>query len=804
LPATEREPSVEAPAGEARAEVEPEWRVPEILDDRYRIETLIGRGGMGEVWCARDLVLGRRVAVKLIALDPDELARSRFMIEARATARLQHRNVLTIHDVGEIDGRPYLVMELLLGTTLDKLGTRLHWTQVVELGIELSCGLAAAHRSGVLHRDIKPNNAILTDDGHVKLLDFGLAKLNARRSTTIPPPSAWQERSASPRPANENAPASLRGERACPAPPEAAGDAGPRTLTDPGVLVGTPDYMPPESWRGEPATPQSDVYSLGALLFELCAGYPPHREVASHARHLAVQQRDAPLLTGVEPTVDPAFAAIVARCLSRNPAHRYASGEELHEALKRLELPACRGPVPRGNPYRGKRCFEAEHRAVFFGRQNEIRTVVERLRDTSLVVVAGDSGVGKSSLCRAGVLPAVEDGSLGGGCTWRVATLVPDRTPVLALAAALAPWLGMNEEAAARLMREQPSAIARTAGERLGTDTGLVLFVDQLEELVGDGGAGEGAIVARVLGHLATAPRAIRVLMTVRSDALDHVVDLPGLGREIPLALYVLKPLSCEAIREAVVGPARAAEVTFAPESLVESLVGAATRTRRAWPLVQIVLAELWEARDPRTDAISAAALDEIGGIDGAIARHAEEVILSMTAVNRAASRRILTRLVGPEGKPIARFEQELLSDELSTWAALDGLVKGRLLVASESAQGTAYEIAHEALIQRWETLRRWLAEQAETRVLRSQIAEAARAWERQGRAREALWSAEQLVALRDVEPDDMDPGDLAFIEASKRESKRARGGAVAGVARRVTAAREWIRARVAGATQRG
>src|SRR5262249_39027433 len=139
-------------------------------------------------------------------------------------------------------------------------------------------------------------------------------------------------------------------------------------------------------------------------------------------------------------------AAVVDRCLARDPARRPASGDELREALERLSPERRAIAIPEGNPYRGLRPFEAEHRALFFGRGADVRVVLERLRTEPWVLVAGDSGVGKSSLCRAGVLPRVADGELDPTRSWSVVTLVPGRRPVQALASALAPRLGVSHE----------------------------------------------------------------------------------------------------------------------------------------------------------------------------------------------------------------------------------------------------------------------------------------------------------------------------------------------------------------------
>ena len=188
----------------------------------------------------------------------------------------------------------------------------------------------------------------------------------------------------------------------------------------------------------------------------------------------------APPLAKAAPSVDARLAALVDRCLAHEPAARFASSDELLEGLLALSGDAA-APAslarPDGNPYRGLMPFEAEHRALFFGRGREIRAVVERLRAERLVVVTGDSGAGKSSLCRAGVLPLVADGTLREGRRWSTATLVPGRHPVRALAAAVATSDGGDEDELEALAARAPDELARRLQKRLGRDTGLLLFV---------------------------------------------------------------------------------------------------------------------------------------------------------------------------------------------------------------------------------------------------------------------------------------------------------------------------------------
>jgi eukaryotic-like serine/threonine-protein kinase len=831
------------------------FRPPPSFDE-YRLVELLGRGGMGEVYLAYDKILDRPVAVKFISgLEPSQTARERFLVEARAAARLQHPNVVTIYRVGELDDRPFIISEFVHGKSLDTLPKPMDFTRALELGRGLARGLAAAHRRNVLHRDIKPANAILTDDGEVKLLDFGLAKLLdsalhgsdpasvvafAARSPVLvlPPPATPPSRASfssplllatlaqvtphpiaptprtatatprspadSPRntadlapvpiaghlptplvidaPLRESTLASAPGPAAAPrpdgapepAPPVSNPEAG-SAITDAGTLLGTPDYLPPELWRGEPATRRSDVYSLGALLFELCTGHPPHRDVPITTLPHLIQRSDAPRLIDLVPGIDPRFSAVIERCLRRNPADRFASGDELREALEQVGIDV-RGPaLPEGNPYRGLHSFEAEHRALFFGRRAEIGAVIDRLRSEPLVLVAGDSGVGKSSLCRAGVLPHVEEGAIGDARAWSVVALVPGRRPLVALAAALAPHLGVDEEALLKNLCLEPAALARSLRRHHGDAKGLVLFVDQLEELVTMGDATETEILGEALRPLTSGVPGVRLLMTVRSDFLTRVLAVTGFGDEVSRRLYLLRPLSVEGTRDAIVGPARAKGVTFESDTLVSTLVASAAITEGGLPLLQFALAELWDARDVVRAAITSAALAAIGGVGGALARHADDVLLGLAPAPRAAARRILIALVTLDGTRARRTESELAGGDPVAHGALSALVRARLLVARDTELGPTYELAHEALVKGWATLARWIEQQADTRPARHRLETAAAEWDRLGRVREAQWRAHQLTEIGQIAPEDLAPRDAAFLEASRHGVRRAK-----------------------------
>ncbi len=725
-----------------------DWAPPLVFAE-YQLLWMLGRGGMGEVYLGHDKLLDRPVAIKFIStVAPDDNIKEQYLTEARAAARLQHPNVVTVHRVGEIDGRLYIVSEYVRGQTLELVQKPLPWHQALELGIGLTRGLAEAHRRGVLHRDIKPGNAILADNGEIKLLDFGLAKCMDRTGPlpiaagpsstseeTIAPtidfndPGAvahlggqGQKSAASPGKAGElpvvRVPlrASLRGHARqllmahnLPSLADASKTSGTyRRIAVTSSIKGTPMYMAPEVLTGLTATRRSDVYSMGALLFELCASVPPYYDVPLDQLQKIVPSRDAPPLVHIAPAVDVRFASVIDRCLKRNAAERYASGEELLEALEQL-LSSAVANVPDGNPYRGLWPFEDNHRALFFGRRGEIGTLLGRMHTESCVVIAAESGIGKTSLCRAGILPLIKDGTLDNSSQWRIATLTIGRQPMRALVSALAPALEISENELQILLAADPLKLGNEIAARLPWGSKLLFFVDQLEELLTCCSLEEARAVSQALGALLSPRPQIRMLITVRSDQVSRVGVLPGLGEAMLRYLYILRPLSSERLREIVVSPALALGVRFEPSSLIDELVDFAAQTDGGLPLLQLTLAELWESREGTV--ISQATVDSIGGIRGALFRHADHVIGSMLADRRLLARRVLCTLMSASKTPIHSKESELLALDPAMPAVLDMLVRTRLVFARNTADGAIYEIAHTTLLSDWPSFQRWLTE---------------------------------------------------------------------------------------------
>ncbi len=256
---------------------------------RYEVTALLGQGAMGIVYLGRDPLLHRTVAIKVLTIYNDEFRR-RFEREARTIAKLNHVNVVAIYDVGEDHGRPFLAMEFVEGETLRALIDRrapLSLHSKLEIVIALCAGLGYAHRTGIMHRDIKPANVMITDEGVVKLLDFGLARM-------------LDEESGS-------------------------------DLTRVGALLGTPSYMSPEQVQGLPLDRRSDVFAVGALMYELLSYRKPYGEDGPHVILHRIVHTDPPPLTDVC-AIDPMVSSIVARAMDRRPDRRYATLEDLSAA----------------------------------------------------------------------------------------------------------------------------------------------------------------------------------------------------------------------------------------------------------------------------------------------------------------------------------------------------------------------------------------------------------------------------------------------------------------------------------------
>ncbi len=275
----------------------------------YRIDGVLGQGGMGIVYRAHDLKLQRPVAVKLLPpeLTADPERRKRFLLEARAAARVTHPAIAQVYDVGEHEGIIFIAMELVEGRTVAALvqSKELDLLGAIDIAIEVAEGLARAHEMGIVHRDVKPANVIVTRDGHAKILDFGLAKLTDPTESTLTAAAAGV-------------------------------DVSTMTQTQLGAVKGTPAYMSPEQIKAGPVDARSDLFSLGVMLFEMATGEVPFRRETPVETMHAVAFEDTPSIHTRQPNLPVDLQRIVARCLQKRPEDRYPNARQLAQELRQL------------------------------------------------------------------------------------------------------------------------------------------------------------------------------------------------------------------------------------------------------------------------------------------------------------------------------------------------------------------------------------------------------------------------------------------------------------------------------------
>ncbi len=708
--AAETDPTLpEAPPRPVEQLLRPGTRVAQ-----YELIRELGRGGMGRVYLARDTRLGRRVAIKFL-VGRDARFTGRFLAEARATAGCNHENIVIIHEVGEHEQLPFMVLEYLEGDPLrDLMGRRLSPSRAVEIAVPLVRALVRAHELGIVHRDLKPENVFVTTAGVVKVLDFGIA-------------TAMQSRDE--------------------------------------ALIGTLPYMAPEQLSAGAIDHRTDLWAVGVVLWEMLAARHPLAPASptDMAQRVLDLDRPMPALVREVPDLPAPLERAIDRCLAKRPEQRWASAAELLAELERL-LPGRSGrQLAEGeSPYPGLVAFQEADADRFFGRARDVVRAVHRIRERPLLAVVGPSGVGKSSFVRAGVVPALK----GSGETWEAHILRPGRDPLASLASVLQPLTASSATDLAARMAEHRALVDRLRAEpgHLGSllrsrarqqNAHILLFVDQFEEIYTLAEPGDRAAFTACLAGVADdAAAPLRVVMAMRSDFLDRAADDPRFGEELTRGLVFLSPPDRPGLREALVAPIDLVGYRFEHDDIVERMLDELASTAGALPLLQFAAAKLWDSRDRARKLLTRRGYDEIGGIGGAPSAHADQVLAGLAAPAQKLARALFQRLVTPERTRAVVDLTELRSmggaDAGEVDRLVDHLTAARLLVGQQRGdEGAAVEIVHESLITTWPTLRRWLDEDQEDAAFVEQLRTAARQWDQRDRPQGLLWSGEAVDEAR-------------------------------------------------------
>jgi WD40 repeat protein/serine/threonine protein kinase len=699
--------------------------------DHYELMRLLGRGGMGEVYLARDTHLGRKVALKLIhrKLVHDPQLAEQLLFEARATARFNHPNIVTIYGVGEHDGRPYVALEFLRGQNLRErlIEQHLSVAEVLRIALPIAQALQEAHENGILHRDLKPENVVISRDGRVRVLDFGLAKFlpgeeAARRDSVMP---EMEQR--------------------------AREDESNRTLT------GTPGYMAPEQWLSDPLGGRADVWALGAMMYEMLTGALPYDEES-----LTVQ---CARVCGPQPVppipdtfmVPEELNELVLSCLFKRQKER-PTAEHVVRSLTSLLTPQRGAQVASGferSPYRGLMAFRLEHAALFFGREAEIDALVERSRVSPVLPVVGPSGAGKSSLVQAGLVPRLlEQGD------WLLMPIRPGKRPFRTLAASLLVQKNLSKshpvaaEAeidalkqqlidAPRTLSLELSALAEREGGR------LLLVVDQLEELfthVEDEYI-QQCFIKALFSAAEDAQDPVRVVFTLRDDFLWRVVT-DSRSRDVLSQVTVVQRLDDSNLVTTLTRPLEMCDYAFEDDAMPQEMAAAVSDEPACLPMLQFAAHQLWEQRDQERRLLLRSSYEAMGGVEGALAKHADGVIEGLSERQRITAREMLLRLVtqAQTRRLVSRINiVQGLDDVAST--VLSRLIDARLVALVRTAQEEAYlELAHESLIYGWQRLSRWIDESREDLAFVLEVTEAAELWDKRGRRVAELWQGEALV----------------------------------------------------------
>lgn len=738
----------------------------------YELEGLIGMGGFGAVYRARQAIVEREVAIKIIwpafANHPNFIRH--FEAEAQVVAGLEHPYIVPLYDYWRDPEGAYIVMRWLRGGHLRQLMDEqgaLPVGRVNHLLENISAALALAHRYGVVHRDLKPENILLDEDGNAYLADFGIAQILSKSA---------------------NKQDELSG-------------------------MGSPAYAAPEQLAGSLTSSQSDIYSLGILLFEMLTGQHPFPELADYSLTQMLQARlttPLPLISTLRPDLPMRLDEVLQRATAFDPKSRYpdalslthdfqqVTGQGLRLSPSTVTPSRPRELIP--NPYKGLRAFQETDAANFFGREALTQRLLKRFSEQSaysrFLAVVGPSGSGKSSAVRAGLIPELRRGALAGSATWFYDQFAPGTQPFNALETVLMSLAAQPPQDLPQRLRATPQGFASVLNDCLpDANSELCLFIDQFEEVFTQADPAELEIFLLSLYHaVANKHSRLRLIVAIRADFYDRPLLQPFISDLVRDRTEVIVPLSPSELERAIVEPARRVNVSF-EAGLVTAIINEVKEQLGALPLLQYALSELFELRDGAH--ITPLAYKELGGVRGALARRADAIYQQAPAVEREAMRQLFLRLItlgeGTEdtrrrallSEVSAIQDDERLSPQVMRQVVED-LGKARLLTFDRDpiTRSPTVEVAHEAIIREWTRLRNWLDDSRNDVRQQRTLANLAHEWEKARRDASYLlvggrlqeferWTSETQLLLTREEQDYLNASVQGRLQAEAIERQQ-------------------------------
>lgn len=710
----------------------------------YLLHDMIGEGGFGAVYRATQTTVDREVAIKVIlpqyANRPEFIRK--FEAEARLVARLEHPHIVPLFDYWRDPEGAYLVLRWMKGGTLrDSLRNDGAWTPraTARLFTQVAAALAVAHRNNVVHRDVKPANILLDEEKMGYLSDFGIAMDTMETE---------------------------------------------KTSTGAGGVTGSAGYISPEQINMQPVTPRSDIYSMTIVLYEMLAGHHPYPDSKS-AIALFIKHTSEPLppLRDFPDTVN----RVLQKGAAKNAEERYSdimqmatefkqaiAGADLPAALSEGGLyledfdttsmqPALAGAEQAVNPYKGLRAFQESDADDFNGREALIGRLLDRMVEDHpmmrFLAVVGPSGSGKSSVVKAGLIPALRRGEILGSETWFIVEMLPGASPIQELADALLsitvnPLPDLEDRLRASNMALKDLVWEALPGD---DDSELVLAIDQFEEVFTQGTDEERDIFLQNIYEAVMAEDSrLRVIVTMRADFYDRPLMVQKFSGLMQQRTEVVVPMTIEELQRAVTAPARRVNVFF-QQGLAAAIVTEVAEQPGVLPMLQYALTELFEKRE--SGILTLSAYQELGGVLGALARRADEIYTGLNPEKQEATRQLFLRLVtlgeGTEDTRRRALVSEILSaskDPQVMQEVIDTFGKSRLLTFDRDpiTRSPTTEVAHEALIREWKRLRTWLDEGREDVRFQRLLSAASAEWDNSNRERSFLLRGGRLAQFEE------------------------------------------------------